>query len=58
MGVRYDNFDLWNSEHTRWKAVNMGPHKDVVGMFHVAEASCSASGSGDPLQAWTPAPHF
>jgi len=27
MGVHHDNFDLWNSKHTRWNAVNMGPRK-------------------------------
>jgi alpha-L-fucosidase len=31
MGVHHDNFDMWNSKHTRWNAVNMGPKKDVVG---------------------------
>ncbi len=36
MGVHHDNFDLWNSKHTRWNAVNMGPQKDVVGMFRQA----------------------
>jgi alpha-L-fucosidase len=36
MGVHHDNFDLWNSKHTRWNAVKMGPHKDVVGMFRTA----------------------
>lgn len=36
MGVHHDNFDMWNSKHTRWNAVNMGPKKDVVGMFRQA----------------------
>lgn len=36
MGVHHDNFDLWNSKHTRWNAVNMGPRKDIVGMFRKA----------------------
>lgn len=36
MGVHHDNFDLWNSKHTRWNAVRMGPRKDVVGMFRKA----------------------
>jgi alpha-L-fucosidase len=36
MGVHHDNFDLWNSKYTRWNAVNMGPHKDVVGMWAAA----------------------
>ncbi len=33
MGVHHDNFDLWDSKYTRWNAVNMGPHKDVVGTW-------------------------
>src|SRR6476469_7844400 len=33
MGVHHDNFDLWNSTHTRWNAVKMGPKTDVVGRF-------------------------
>jgi alpha-L-fucosidase len=33
MGVHHDNFDLWNSKHTRWNSVNMGPKKDIVGMW-------------------------
>jgi len=36
MGVHHDNFDLWNSRHTRWNAVKMGPHKDIVGLFRKA----------------------
>ncbi len=36
MGVHHDNFDLWNSKHNKWNAVNMGPKKDVVGMFRKA----------------------
>jgi alpha-L-fucosidase len=33
MGVHHDNFDLWNSKHQRWNSVNMGPRKDIVGMW-------------------------
>ena len=36
MGVHHDNFDLWNSRYNRWNAVNMGPKKDVVGMWAAA----------------------
>ena len=36
MGVHHDNFDLWNSKHTRWNSVNMGPKKDIVGLFRQA----------------------
>jgi alpha-L-fucosidase len=33
MGVHHDNFDLWNSKFNKWNSVNMGPRKDIVGMF-------------------------
>ena len=36
MGVHHDNFDLWDSKHTRWNAVNMGPQRDVVGTWEKA----------------------
>ena len=36
MGVHHDNFDLWNSRHHRWNAVNMGPKQDIVGLFRRA----------------------
>ena len=36
MGVHHDNFDLWDSKHTRWNAVKVGPHKDVVGLWRKA----------------------
>jgi alpha-L-fucosidase len=36
MGVHHDNFDLWNSRHQRWNSVNMGPKKDIVGLFRAA----------------------
>jgi len=36
MGVHHDNFDLWNSRHNRWNAVNMGPGIDIVGAWRKA----------------------
>jgi alpha-L-fucosidase len=36
MGVHHDNFDLWNSKYNRWNSVQMGPKKDIVGMFKAA----------------------
>ena len=36
MAVHHDNFDLWNSKYNRWNAVQMGPKKDIVGLFHTA----------------------
>lgn len=36
MGVHVDNFDLWNSQHTRWNAARMGIKKDVVRLFRDA----------------------
>lgn len=36
MGVHHDNFDLWNSKHTRWNSVRMGPKRDIVAEFRKA----------------------
>jgi alpha-L-fucosidase len=36
MGTHHDNFFLWNSKIHRWNAVNMGPKKDVVGLWQQA----------------------
>ncbi len=34
MGVHHDNFDMWNSKfHPYWNAVDMGPRKDIVGLW-------------------------
>lgn len=34
--VHHDNFDLWNSRHHRFNAVNMGPKKDIIGIWREA----------------------
>jgi alpha-L-fucosidase len=36
MGTHHDNFFLWNSKIHRWNAVQMGPKKDVVGIWQKA----------------------
>jgi alpha-L-fucosidase len=36
MGSHHDNFFLWESKLNRWNAVNMGPHRDVVGEWQKA----------------------
>jgi alpha-L-fucosidase len=36
MGTHHDNFFLWNSQIHRWNAVQMGPKKDIVGLFQAA----------------------
>ena len=36
MGVHHDNFDLWDSKYHYWNAVNIGPHRDVVGEWRKA----------------------
>jgi len=36
MGSHHDNFYLWNSKLHKWNAVNMGPHRDVVGDWQKA----------------------
>ncbi|MEO0793604.1 MAG: alpha-L-fucosidase [Verrucomicrobiota bacterium] len=35
-GVHHDNFDCWDSKHNRWNSVNIGPKKDIVGMWEKA----------------------
>ncbi len=34
--IHHDNFDLWDSEHNKWNSVNMGPKKDITGMWRKA----------------------
>lgn len=29
----HDGFDAWNSKHQPWNAQNLGPHRDVVGIW-------------------------
>ncbi len=36
VAVHHDNFDLWNSTHHRWNAVNMGPKKDIIDLWRKA----------------------
>jgi alpha-L-fucosidase len=40
-GVHHDNFDLWNSHYQPWNAVNLGPHRDLIGEWAKA---CRADG--------------
>jgi len=36
MGTHHDNFFLWASKLHKWNSVNMGPKKDVVGLWQAA----------------------
>jgi alpha-L-fucosidase len=36
MGTHHDNFFLWDSKLHKWNSVNMGPKKDVVGIWQTA----------------------
>jgi alpha-L-fucosidase len=36
MGTHHDNFFLWNSKLNKWNAVNMGPKRDIVGIWQQA----------------------
>jgi alpha-L-fucosidase len=36
MASHHDNFFLWNSKIHKWNSVNMGPKKDVVGLWQQA----------------------
>ena len=52
MGTHHDNFFLWDSKLHRWNAVQMGPKKDVVGLWQLAvplTAIVQARSAGMPL---------
>jgi alpha-L-fucosidase len=34
--AHHDNFHNWNSKYHRWNSVNMGPHKDILGLWQQA----------------------
>jgi alpha-L-fucosidase len=34
--VHHDNFDNWDSKYQKWNSVNIGPHKDMVGIWQAA----------------------
>ncbi|MDR3710126.1 MAG: alpha-L-fucosidase [Capsulimonadaceae bacterium] len=36
--MHHDNFDNFDSAHNRWNSVNMGPKKDIVGLWKAAAA--------------------
>lgn len=36
IACHHDNFDLWDSKFTRWNAVDMGPHRDIVGAWQAS----------------------
>ncbi|MEH6550572.1 MAG: alpha-L-fucosidase [Pseudomonadales bacterium] len=36
VAVHHDNFDLWDSIHHEWNAVDKGPGKDLIGMWRKA----------------------
>jgi alpha-L-fucosidase len=36
IATHHDNFFLWKSQVHRWNSVNMGPQKDIVGLFQAA----------------------
>lgn len=33
LGNHHDNFDLWDSQYQEWNSVNMGPKKNIVGIW-------------------------
>jgi alpha-L-fucosidase len=33
MGVHHDNYDCWDSKYQPWNSVNVGPKKDIVGIW-------------------------
>jgi len=33
MANHHDNFDMWDSKYQPWNSVNVGPKKDIIGLF-------------------------
>ena len=33
LGNHHDNFDCWDSKFQPWNSVNIGPHKDIIGIW-------------------------
>ncbi len=36
LGNHHDNFDNWDSKHHKWNSMNLGPRKDIVGIWEKA----------------------
>ncbi|MDR1221478.1 MAG: alpha-L-fucosidase [Tannerella sp.] len=36
VAAHHDNFDLWDSRHHEWNAVNHGPHQNIIGKWEAA----------------------
>ncbi|MGD0088433.1 MAG: alpha-L-fucosidase [Planctomycetota bacterium] len=34
------NFDAWDSKYQQWNSVNLGPHKDITGLYAAAARKC------------------
>ncbi len=39
--MHHDNFDNFNSQHNRWNSVEIGPRKDIVGLWRAAAQTYS-----------------
>ena len=56
LATHHDNYDCWNSKHQFWNAVNVGPRRDVVGIWErVARANGMRFGvsyHGTPHRVW------
>ncbi len=44
----HDGFDAWNSKHQPWNAVNLGPHRDVIGTWAKAARDRRICASASP----------
>jgi len=52
LAVHHDNFDLWDSRHHPWNAVQVGPRRDIVGAWRdAAEANGLRFGVSEHLGA-------
>ena len=56
MGSHHDNFDCYDSKYQPWNSVNVGPKKDMVGIWEkIARKHCMKFGIGfhnTPARTW------
>jgi alpha-L-fucosidase len=53
LAVHCDNFDCWNSTHHRWNSVEIGPGKDIVGLWAKATRAAGLRFGVTEHHAWS-----
>jgi len=56
LATHHDNFDCWDSKHQPWNCVNIGPRRDIVGIWEKAARAnglrFGVSYHGTPHRVW------